>query len=109
MNGFDKLKDVLSVLFSVRGDTDTRIQLTYETDYGIWKDPTPITSFSWRLAPRNLAYRYLSVRRFATIARRKPGSRHVRHFAMQLDNNEAGMDMSIVSAQIYYRYQGRER
>ena len=109
MNGFDKLKDVLSVLFSVRGDTDTRIQLTYETDYGIWKDPTPITSFSWRLAPRNLAYRYLGVRRFATIARRKPGSRHVRHFAMQLDNNEAGMDMSIVSAQIYYRYQGRER
>lgn len=109
LGGFDYLKDVTSILISVRGDTDTRVQLTYDTDYDSRKDPVPIVSFPWRLTPRDLSRRFLAAPKFSVVARRRPGCRHVRNFALQLDNDENEMDMSIVSAQIYYRYQGRER
>lgn len=109
MGSYDRLKDVLSVLLAVRSDTDTVVDITYVTDYEERRDLTPIMSFSWRLVPRNLVHRFLQYRRYATVARRKPGCRHVRHFSMRLENNERGADMSIVSAQIFYRYQGRER
>lgn len=107
--GYDRLKDVRSVIFVVRGDADTDIDITYVTDYEVRKDLTPIRSYCWRLAPRNLAYRFLGVRRFATVARRRPGCRHIRHFCMELENNEAGMDMAVISAQVFYNYQGRDR
>jgi len=109
MGSYDRLKDVLSCIFVVRGDADTEIGITYETDYEKRRDLTPIKSMTWRLVPRNLSYRYIGFRRFATVARRKPGCRHVRHFAMWLENNEAGMDMAVISAQVFYRYQGRDR
>lgn len=109
MEGYDRLKNILSVLFTVRSDTDTVVNITYETDHETRSDPTPIRSFAWRAAPRNLAYRYLGGRRYATVARRRPGCRHVRHFSMTLENNEYGADLSVVSAQIFYRFQGRER
>lgn len=109
MGGYDRLKDVITVVFAVRGDTDTDIDVMYSTDYEDRMDRTPIRAYSWRLAPRNLAYRFLGVRRFATVARRRPGCRHIRHFTMTLSNRDAGMDMSVVSAQVHYRYQGRDR
>lgn len=109
MGGYDRLKDVTSVLFAVRGDTDTDIDILYTTDYEERYDLTPIRSYSWRLSPRNLAYRFLGVRRFATVVRRRPGCRHIRHFAVTLSNETLGTDMSVVSAQVFYKYQGRER
>ena len=62
----------------------------------------------WTLVPRNLAYRFLGVSNFAMVFRRRPMCRHVRHFSMRLTNNEAGHDLSIVSAEIYYNFQGRQ-
>lgn len=109
LGSYDRLKDVNSVLFSVRSDTDTKVAITYETDYEERADLSPIISFSWKMVPRNLAYRFLGIRKYATVARRKPGCRHIRHFSMRLTNNEAGNDLSIVSAQIFYCYQGSER
>lgn len=109
MGGYDRLKDILSCIFVVRGDADTTIDVVYETDYERRSDLTPIQSRTWRLAPRNLSYRHLISRRFATVARRRPGCRHVRHFAMWLENNIAGMDMAVISAQVFYRFQGRDR
>ena len=109
MGSYDRLKDITGVIFTVRGDTDTRITVTYETDHEKREDLTPVRSTSWRLSPRNLTFRDLAQRRFATVARRKPLCRHVRHFAMKLENNEVGMDMAVLSAQIFYRYRGRER
>ena len=109
MGGYDYLKDVLSCIFVVRGDADTVIDITYETDYEKRRDMTPIASSTWRLFPRNLEQRCLGFRRFATVARRRPGCRHVRHFAMELENNKTGMDMAVISAQVFYRYQGRDR
>ena len=51
----------------------------------------------------------LAIRRFAHVAVRKPGCRHVRHFTMRLSNNEPGCDMSLVSAQIVFTSQQRNR
>lgn len=109
MGSYDRLKNITGVLFSVRGDTDTLIDIEYETDYEKRRDLTPIMSYSWKLFPRNLEYRFLGVVRFATVARRKPRCRHVRHFTMTLSNNGLGMDMAVLSAQIFYNFQGREK
>lgn len=109
MGSYDRLKDVVGAIFVVRGDTDVDIDITYTTDYESRKDLTPIKAYSWRLVPRNLAYRFLGVQRFATVARRRPMCRHIRHFSMTLENNTVGTDMAVISAQIYYNYQGRDR
>ena len=106
---YDRLKDILYCIFTVRSDTDSVARIRYDSDYERRYDLTDIRSLSWRLSPRNLAYRCLSVQRFAHVARRKPGCRHVRHFSIRLENNEPAQDLSIVSAQIYFRYLGRDR
>lgn len=102
-------KTIRRVILSTRSDTDTVIDITYETDYGSRRDLTPVACFSWRLFPRDLRRRMLAVRQFAHVAVRKPGCRHVRHFTMRLTNNEAGCDMSLVSAQIVFTVQRRNR
>ena len=109
MGGFDRLKDVRAVMFSIRSDTDSMTQLCYETDCGSRYDLTPLRSFSWRLSPRNLLYRNLSVQRFAHVERRMPGCRNVRHFTMRLENSEAGHDLSLLRAQIQFTFQSRSR
>lgn len=106
---YDRLKDILHCIFTVRSDTDSEVKILYQTDYEEREDLTQIQSLSWKLVPRNLAYRILNVQRFAHVARRKPGCRHVRHFAMRLSNNAVAQDLSIISAQIYFRYLGRDR
>ncbi len=109
MGSYDALKDIRSVIFVIRSDTDSFTRVRYETDYESRLDLTPLRSFTWRLYPRNLAYRNLSVQRFAHVERRCPGCRHVRHFTMQLENGEAGQDLSLLSAQLQYTFQGRDR
>lgn len=109
MGGYDRLKDVVSVVFTVRSDTNSSTRITYITDYEQRDDLTPIRAFSWVMMPRDLSRRYMGISRFATVARRKPKARHVRHFSMRLENNEAATDMTVISAQIFYRYQGRDR
>lgn len=106
---YERLKDIPQLLISVRSDTDTDIAVKYDTDYETRYDHTPIRTYSWRLAPRNLAHRCLDVPKYAYVAKRKPGCRHVRHFALTLSNDAAGEDLSVVSMQIFYRFQGRER
>ena len=107
--GYDRLKDILYLLVTVRSDTDTEVKLRYDTDYERRVDLTPIQSYSWRMSPRNLARRCLASFRYGHVAKRKPGCRHIRHFSLTLGNNVAYEDLAIVSAQIFYRYQGKER
>ena len=108
-DSYDRLKDILYCIFTVRSDTDSVVRIRYDSDYEPRHDQTEIRSLSWRLVPRNLAYRCLSIQRFAHVARRKPGCRHIRHFSVRLENNEPAQDLSIISAQIYFRYLGRDR
>ena len=109
MGNYDALKDIVGVTLVTRGDTDTKIRVLYTSDYEKREDLTPVVAYSWKFSPRNLAWRYLGVTRFATVAKRRPGCRHVRHFSMRLENEESGTDMSVISAQIIYKFSGRER
>lgn len=61
------------MVFQTRSDTDTKICITYKSDYEMRRDLTDIESFSWRLCPRDLTHRYLGVPQFAIAAWRKPG------------------------------------
>ena len=108
-DSYDRLKDILYCIFTVRSDTDSVVRIRYDSDYERRYDLTDIRSYSWRLSPRNLAFRCLSVQRFAHVARRNPCCRHVRHFSIRLENNEPAQDLAIISAQIYFRYLGRDR
>lgn len=106
---YDVLKDIQHVIFVLRADTDSVVDIEYQSDYETRHDNTGVQSRSWQLAPRNLEYRSLEVQKFSHVARRKPGCRHVRHFSMRLSNNSARQDMAIIAAQIYFRYLGRDR
>ena len=106
---YDRLKDIQYILLSVRSDTDTELRIQYDTDYERRDDLTNIRTLSYRLVPRNLAYRSLAVPKFAFVAKRKPGCRHIRHFTMSLSNDVTGQDLAVVSAQIFYTLQGKER
>lgn len=106
---YDRLKNIKSVLFSTRADACTDTTITWVCDYGERVDATPIVSEIYSLAPRDLSRRNLAVKRYAFVARRKPGYRNIRHFSMKLTNNKPGDDLSVVSAQIFYTFQGRER
>lgn len=107
--GYDRLKNVNSVIIAIRPDTNSSAELTYITDYETRKDLTPLSHIAWRLVPRNLTFRSLAGVGFGASFRRRPMCRRVQHFAMQLENNVISEDMSIVSAQIFYNYQGRLR
>jgi hypothetical protein len=107
--GYDRLKNVNSVIFALRPDTGGEVKVTYLTDYETRADLTVLEHFAWRLSPRDLKRRNLQGAGFGAVFRRKPMCRRVRHFTMQLDNAIAGQDLGIVSAQIFYNYQGRFR
>lgn len=106
---YERLKDIPQILLSVRSDTDADIAIRYDTDYETRYDHTPIRTYSWRLSPRNLAHRCLDAAKYAYVAKRRPGCRHIRHFSLTLSNKAPGEDLSVVSMQIFYRFQGRER
>lgn len=105
----ERQKHISKVILATRSDTDTVLQLSYDTDQGRRKDQTPIRSYCWRLAPRNLDFRYLGIRRFAHVSVRRPGGRYVRYFTMELENSEPGCDMSVVSAEVYGEFVIKER
>ena len=108
-DSYDRLKDILYCIFTLRADTDSLTNVQYMSDYETRKDMSPLAVVSWRLYPRNLAMRSLQPPRFAHVARRNPCCRHVRHFSIRLENNEPAQDLAIISAQIYFRFLGRDR
>ena len=103
------LKDVTKVIFVTRTDEATYMDVTYKTDYGTRMDLTPIVSMSYKLVPRNLAYRMLEVIKYAKVSVRKPRAFHVRHFSIMLTNKEKDSSMSLVSAQVFYHFAGEDR
>lgn len=109
MGTYDRLKTVTNAIYTFRADTDFNIRLTYLNDYETRDDLTPIVSRTWRLVPRNLEWRDMTVEPFAHVARRRPGCRHVRHFSSVLRCTDKGYDMPILSAQVMYKYEGRDR
>lgn len=107
--GYDRLKNVNSVIISVRPDTNSETTVTYLTDYETRRDLTNLQNFVWALVPWDLEHWSLAGVGFGVAFRRRPMCRRVKHFTMQLDNATPFEDLSIVSAQIFYNFQGRLR
>lgn len=107
--GYDRLKNVNSLIIVMRADTSSTAQLQYITDYEERYDLSPLVHLAWSLVPRDLTFRMLAGRGLGAAFRRKPMCRRVRHFAMELTNRVPGQDLNIVSAQVFYNYQGRTR
>lgn len=107
--GYDRLKNVDSVVLVMRSDTNATASLRYITDHEQREDRSELRAWSWMLSPRNLSFRSLRGRGFASVFRRRCACRGVRHFAMRLYNDRVGQDLSVVSAQVFYNYQGRQR
>ena len=108
MGSYDRLKNVTSVIFVVRSETNTVADIRYITDYEERDDLTPLGIFSWSLVPRNLTFRYLGTGNFAEVFRRRPMCRHVRHFTMRLTNDANNADLSVISAELQFNFQGRQ-
>lgn len=106
---YESLKDVLKVVFAVRSDTNSVMTITYDTDWESRKDLTDIVSNTWKTSPRNLTERDLSITRYAGTAVRIPRCFHIKHFSMTLENNIAYTDMSLISAQVIYRFSQADR
>ena len=106
---YDRLKTVTRAIFSLRSDTDLNAGITYKSDWESRDDLTRINHTSWRLVPRNLRTRGLAASRFAVVVIRAPRCVHVRHFAMVLTCDTVGCDMPILSAQVFYKFEGRDR
>lgn len=106
---YDRLKTATIEIFTFRPDTDFQIRVTYLNDYEERDDLTDIVCRSWRLSPRNLRWRDMAVVPFAYVARRRPGCRHIRHFSTVLRCTGVGYDMPLLSAQVFYKYEGRDR
>lgn len=108
-SSYDRMKSVTRAIFSLRSDTDLDAWITYKSDWESRDDLTRIEHINWRLVPRNLRFRSLAASRFAVVAIRAPRCIHVRHFAMVLSCNTVGCDMPILSAQVFYKFEGRDR
>ena len=112
--GYERKKDITSLLLAVRSDTESTVTLQYDTDYETRLDQTEINTWHWEwkdvaLEETILGYYNLETARYAKVVRRNPGCRNIRHFTLTLSNAEPGQDLAIVSAQIFYRFKGKER
>lgn len=114
--GYDRLKDVLTLIVSARADTPTDINLIYETDYESRADLIHLSAEGYdRLTDRNLEVRDLSVPRHAVTFRRRPDCKHVRHFALRMETDadtqtgDPGHNLAVYSAELQYRLVGRDR
>lgn len=110
---FDPILE-MSMLQGTRSDTETKIKIQYDTDYETREDLTELYTWAWTwknldLGAQILGYYNLEAPRYAKVAKRRPGCRHIRHFSMTLSNDAVGEDLAIVSAQVFYRFQGKER
>lgn len=110
---YDRLKNIKSVLIATRYDRRQDIKIDWQCDYCTERERNDIiTDVGIDLVPRDLTHRDFSSGSssdFANVVRRKPGFHHVKHFSMRLFEETAGNDLSLISAQIFYTFQGRLR
>ena len=106
---YDRRKNITSCIVTMRGDSNTRVKVTYYSDFDDREDPTDLPCYSWRLFPRDLSTWALARFKYARPFRRKPCMKRVHHFSMRIENSILGHDMSLISVQVFYNYQGRQR
>ena len=99
---YDVKKNVESVMITMGSDTDLNVKLTYLTDLETRDDLTNLTYTTTWVDPHKIH------NSFGAVFRRKPRCIRVGYFTMKMEDTGA-RDMCIVSAQIYYTYQGKTR
>ena len=101
-NGYLTKTNVNEVLITFSSDSDMEVSLTYLTDLEEREDLTPLEYETHSEDPEKIH------NRFGAVFCRKPHCWHVQFFAMRLEANNK-KEMALVSAQVYYNYQGMER
>ena len=107
--GYDRRKEIESVLFVTSAGTRTDTRVIWTAEGGSRAEPTNLRAFGWTLVPRDLRHRDLGGAPYASVFRRRPSVRNVRHFGMRLENADAGFDLTLISAEIHYSFRGRQR
>ena len=99
-SSYDRVKNIKSMLFTTRGDSKTRTQISYSCDYGSRVDANDLVVTLPAGATQGP---------YPKVFRRTPGYHNIHHLAFRLYNNTAGDDLNLISAQIFYEYRGRVR
>lgn len=107
--GYEYLKDVRSLLFSLRSDHPGSVAVEYRTDYETRLDQVDLGLTGPLPEDTSQPYTPSDGWRYAEVFRRKPGCRHIRNFQLTLYNNQTGQDMAIDSIQVNYTYQDKQR
>ena len=104
--GYDRRKNINSVLVTLGALKPENTTLTYQSDYETRADLTNlVVKASPPYAPGEMP-----TSPFAPAAfRRRPMCRRVLHFTMTLSNTNANEDFELISAQILYVLEGRLR
>jgi hypothetical protein len=111
---YERKKDISSLLLAVRSDTESTVAIRYDTDYDSRDDLTEVNTWQWvwrnmDMEQTILGYYNAEAARYAKVVRRNPGCRNIRHITFTLSNNEPGQDLAVVSAQVLYKFRGKER
>ena len=108
--GYDRRKNVNSVIVTLGAFESENTELVYITDYEERADLTnlevvPCLEYE---ASRVVGTRPLS-ETVPAVFRRRPMCRRVLHFTMRLRNNNINEDLELISAQVFWNTQGRLR
>ena len=106
--GYDRRKNVNSVIVTLGAFESENTELTYITDYEERADLTNLEVVPDYEASRVVGTRPLSDT-VPAVFRRRPMCRRVLHFTMKLRNNNINEDLELISAQVFWNMQGRLR
>ena len=108
--GSDARANINSVLIALGGFVTQNNSLMYMTEYGNRQEPTPLQVIPELTYEANRVPGTRPRQDFLTeVFRRRPMARRVLHFSMQIYNNNPNEDFELVSAQVFYNFQGRLR
>jgi hypothetical protein len=106
--GYDRRKNVNSVIVTLGAFESENTELTYITDYEERADLTNL-----EVVPDYEASRVVGTRPLNNIVpavfRRRPMCRRILHFTMRLRNNNINENLELISAQVFFNTQGRLR
>ena len=108
--GYDRRKNVNSVILTLGAFESEDTELTYITDYEERADltnPEVVPALDYE-ASRIVGTRPLSDR-VPAVFRRRPMCGRVLHFTMRLRNNNINEDLELIGAQVFWNMQGRVR
>ena len=108
--GYDRRKNVNSVIVTLGAFESENTELTYITDYEERADLTNLEVVPAEIyeASRVVGTRPLSDK-VPAVFRRRPMCRRVLHFTMKLRNNNINEDLELIGAQVFWNMQGRLR